>query len=431
MNKDLLLALLSMDSYNRGYSPGIKTFGPNNAGQAIGNAIIVDIPLPANSQPKGFYALAYDVSGAGVSGLSGTVISYRGTDFDLGDSAAEFFSSPFVADALSGWGVGVGLLGSQAGLAVQFYRSVIGAADPFAANVTLTGHSLGGGLAGFVGRLYSRDGVIYDNMTYELAVASAYTQATTGLTPDDVALRALIYGAGPTPLPGLIGPRALATTGEVLDTLVGRLSQIPAPINVDSNGGFRSPVTLHSMALLTNLIWARDNANANWVYAGKQLWDAYFSDDVAKGLAGIDAIAISAEKRTAALNSAIAYSALDAGERPFGDVAIRAMFNDAADFGTVLQNNFLPTWVSEGFKDSIGKVIVEFAGFLALSDAEDATTPGKLGGALSLNVPQGQSLPNALRISFEDSLWTVGVTVTVHITIKTAQSRPTKFLTLD
>jgi hypothetical protein len=48
--------------------------------------------LDANNQRQdiasGFYALAYDLSGAGIEGLSGTVISYRGTNFDYGDSIA-------------------------------------------------------------------------------------------------------------------------------------------------------------------------------------------------------------------------------------------------------------------------------------------------------------------------------------------------------
>lgn len=38
--------------------------------------------------PTGFYAAAYDVSTAGIEGLTGTVISYRGTNADTGATIA-------------------------------------------------------------------------------------------------------------------------------------------------------------------------------------------------------------------------------------------------------------------------------------------------------------------------------------------------------
>jgi hypothetical protein len=111
ISRDLFLAILSMDSYNRGYGVGL-TF--RNQSNQIGNATIGEDALTLLSQgtaeAAGFYALAYDVSNAGISGLTGTVVSYRGTNFDTGDTVAEFFASPLVQDALSGWTVGAGLL---------------------------------------------------------------------------------------------------------------------------------------------------------------------------------------------------------------------------------------------------------------------------------------------------------------------------------
>ena len=73
MNRDLFLAILAMDSYNRGYGQGIK--GLLETGQ-LGKATL----LAATSEQKngwetaGFYAIAYDVSQ--VAGLSGTVVKY-------------------------------------------------------------------------------------------------------------------------------------------------------------------------------------------------------------------------------------------------------------------------------------------------------------------------------------------------------------------
>ena len=169
MDRDLFLSILSMDSYNRGYGVGIKNL--DETGQ-LGRATL----LAATTQQKegwvnaGFYALAYDVTNAGIEGLTGTVISYRGTDVFGGLPWKEGF---WTGDVVNGWGLAIGDYTSpQVTLARQFYQSVAGTAggaDPFAANITTTGHSLGGGLAGFVARLYRNKGVLFDNMTFELA----------------------------------------------------------------------------------------------------------------------------------------------------------------------------------------------------------------------------------------------------------------------
>lgn len=80
MNTDLMLAILAMDSYNRGYGAGIKSIVG-----VIGNATVDrdSSVLLTNGQrldiPAGFYAVAYNYAG-------GKVISYRGTDMGYGDS---------------------------------------------------------------------------------------------------------------------------------------------------------------------------------------------------------------------------------------------------------------------------------------------------------------------------------------------------------
>ena len=72
-DKDLFLAILSMDSYHRGYDPGIRL-----EGNSIGSATLFQQSDVENESPEvaaGFYAAAYDTQW-------GTVISYRGTDFN-------------------------------------------------------------------------------------------------------------------------------------------------------------------------------------------------------------------------------------------------------------------------------------------------------------------------------------------------------------
>ena len=69
MNRDLFLAILSMDSYNRGYGKSVD-FGTNSdaVGTAIGNASIYDSDGGPDAVAADFYAIAYDVSG--VAGIA-------------------------------------------------------------------------------------------------------------------------------------------------------------------------------------------------------------------------------------------------------------------------------------------------------------------------------------------------------------------------
>ena len=93
ISKDLFLAILSMDAYNRGYGAGISNDGEDDfdglghlQGQQIGLARIgknaQDDLDEGAAQAAGFYALAYDITGNGYGDLAAgdTVISYRGTD---------------------------------------------------------------------------------------------------------------------------------------------------------------------------------------------------------------------------------------------------------------------------------------------------------------------------------------------------------------
>ena len=105
ISKDLLLAILSMDSYNRGYEAGItdgltgvgkdikevKDDDPDGLGDSsdgsihIGPATIKenldDAGIATQAQSAGFYAIAYKLDKA-VEDLPAhtTIISYRGTD---------------------------------------------------------------------------------------------------------------------------------------------------------------------------------------------------------------------------------------------------------------------------------------------------------------------------------------------------------------
>jgi len=90
---DLFLAILALDAYNRGYNPGmyIPTPDPNNPDCIqIGNATVVQQKA---DNSIGFYAVAYNWDGQ-------TVISYRGTTFEVGHNTLN--------DIIYGWSLSAG-----------------------------------------------------------------------------------------------------------------------------------------------------------------------------------------------------------------------------------------------------------------------------------------------------------------------------------
>ena len=147
ISKDLLLAILSMDSYNRGYGEGIA--GLEGLGAKVGTATISTDSETVTStkdeaQAAGFYAVAYDTE-------YGTVISYRGTD------NPSIFASDTAgaADITAGWVTGGGVwLTDQVRLSQEFVdQADTQDGDSRTGSAILTGHSLGGALAGFVGAM--------------------------------------------------------------------------------------------------------------------------------------------------------------------------------------------------------------------------------------------------------------------------------------
>jgi hypothetical protein len=170
------------------------------------------------SEGAGFGAMAY-------SNGQEIVIAYTGTN-DLWP------------DAPSGYGTGLGATTSpQAELAIAFYKAVK-EANP-GTPVVLTGHSLGGGLAGYVAGLFGETAVLFDNMDYDSAVQNAYNDVAMYNTwEEDVALngedspyytlymgetqyytelRDRLYGSGPAVQPNFSGISAYSIEGEFLE----------------------------------------------------------------------------------------------------------------------------------------------------------------------------------------------------------------------
>ena len=126
-----LLALLAMDSYNRGLAPAVI-----GVSDKIGAATFQYASPLSTKDPQfksGFSAAIYKLSDGT------TVISYRGAD-NAGLGAAFNGGS----DVINGWAAATGAITEQINFAYEFYKEVASTAG---GDIVLTGHSLGGGLA--------------------------------------------------------------------------------------------------------------------------------------------------------------------------------------------------------------------------------------------------------------------------------------------
>ncbi len=337
MNRDLFLAILSMDSYNRGYGRGIKfsandiASNKNEVGVKIGNAIVTQQDNSESAVAAGFYAIAYDMTGVAGFADGERVISYRGTD--------RLFNNPFGNGPGSdfwAYGIGVGQpfaltggLTDQARLTIEFFRAVAGdGADPFAANITTTGHSLGGGLAGYAAMLYGKQSTIFANMAFEDAAENTRRAASLGsmIGVDQT----LVYGSGPINATDRTGISGLAVVGEGLGyaPFFNRARQA-TEVTPPSSRGSRSAGDLHAMSLHVALLWDQIHGTQNWTPAGEQLWDAFFDSAVANAIAGIGDRTGKDKADVDTMGRMIAYSAIDEGERPFGDTGI-SNYGDSA-----------------------------------------------------------------------------------------------------
>jgi hypothetical protein len=156
--QDVLLALLAFDSYNRGANPQMTYAVGAELSTTIGTATLqLQSDRLAGATDAGFSASSYSLNGA-------KVISFRGTDFPTSFWDINQLIG-FATDVWNGWGTSFGAIGTggntQPAFAQKFYELVSenplfpAAGDPPGAvgNLILTGHSLGGSLAGFIGAI--------------------------------------------------------------------------------------------------------------------------------------------------------------------------------------------------------------------------------------------------------------------------------------
>jgi Ca2+-binding RTX toxin-like protein len=377
MNDDLFKAILSMDAYNRGYNARIN-FGtnlssdPDSSGSfSIGNATFLnDSGKLLGAKTAGFYAIAYNYKDE-------TIISFRGTDsaWDIKDwlgAVSEYFSI-------------------QSGLASLFYNSMT--SDPGSKNISLTGHSLGGGLAGMVGADNLKKAVLFDYMPFEPAIL-----ASSLINPIKSAI-SLLYSS--------YNIESYSLNGEALEyfRMLNLTQSKGYDLGADVNLGASQK---HSISLLAIRMFA-DSIGEDWKAAAKYFLPQLFNEEIATAVGVASLKGPGASCNSDVMRDMIAYSALEKGIDGkgliFGDTAIRAMYDDANEFGQVLaQAN-----VSEFFSlhgDEISEVFVQFASQLAMGKIVDTEHDAAKNGVISLN-------PDAtFTINFDDSLWSLGRTET-------------------
>lgn len=401
MNDALMKAILAMDSYNRGYGAAIAL--PDLQGTQIGSAVVLRNKGDTAAEAIGFYGIAYSYDGA-------TVISYRGTD-DF-DSLDDFFTSE---DAANGWLLGNGNYNAAQGtLAIEFYKDVTaqvgGPGDDLqTVDVSLTGHSLGGGLAGYVGALYGQDADIFDSMDYLSAATNAHFYAS--LSPSDpnyatlaAPLINLIYDGDPPWALDDNGVVASHIEGEALDS--NFIRQVPSQEysigdNVDLPG--IDAIGLHSMATMVMTLYADALADDDWKLASQYFWPVLYSDAFALSIgADVPGQLATDDKHADILRQVIAYSAIDEGTRVFGDTGIVALYDDANDLGKALGVAGVSDQLVDRATD-ISRVLVQFGGQLALNRVEGAHVPSPVeAGVLTYSdVANNRSLS----IGFADDLW--------------------------
>ena len=196
--------------------------------------------LPGNdwtmleSAPDNVLGLAYSVFRR--AGTGEVVIAYTGTNNSVGD---------FVTDGAAA----VGLPDWQIANAALVYQQV---KQKYGNNITLTGHSLGGGLASVMAVWFDRPAVVFDAAPFQLTAANPVMLAMT-----QAKLAALGYSdpAISSAISDFINRETRVAhrylQGEFLNDIRTDVNSIAGSDTfVAINGAFANGIQLHSMALL-------------------------------------------------------------------------------------------------------------------------------------------------------------------------------------
>ena len=326
-NTVLLDAILSMDVYNR--EKAVTSPEISNAlaatGDTLGSATIVDSKFDPNTA---FGAVTWEYN-------RNLIIAYRGT-----------VGSQFFTEAANGYGVGAGSpLGPQAAEALAYYQATEPNVDEYAnSGVIVTGHSLGGGLAGFVGAIYGLHGNLFNNMPFELAAQQAYSLSidateNPATEPDGINfqanwLLAEVYGEGVKPFQNNItGLTTYYVSGEVLQYLRSfqKTPQIPLLSDTQGTAGV-GPGDYHSAPLMVAALYAQDSGDNAWKSVSASFYQAVFGEEAGRVSQALG-LSQPQDLLTEIAYSAVATATSSQASLPFGSTKLASMFSDADNLG--------------------------------------------------------------------------------------------------
>lgn len=392
----LINAILAMDVYNRGVNPGlVVNFNTIGDYQVISGSI---------ESLGSFQAASYQLVGDPTT----RILAYRGTDQ--------------LADVL-GWLGGAGIVGWP----TQFPQAETYFAQwGTTAHVSLTGHSLGGGLAGYIAALHGDTGYAFDAMPFEFAAEGRYEQihgffgslfSDPASRYDDIHMVSTsgeVLSTIRAVAPPVEAAAAVAQFGPVVGALVtaeaaiGIAAEQKAVLDAGVNLGL-DPVSLHSASLVVLLQYASDNAHTQWTAAAAPLMTALFDDNIASavGIAGASSDGTvgsghwSASEKMMAM---IGYSAVT-GATGYGNTAIQALFHGGDALGAV------EAWgTTAGYlkalpvETALADIVVEYSALLAENqDYVIGATAGLTGhehGAMFYDAST-----NLLEADFSPALW--------------------------
>jgi len=347
MEQNVFLALLAMDAYNRGPAGSRSRIDglSSTLGTSIGQATLRYVSLGSDYSNSGYTALGYEWNGK-------IVISYRGTD------NISFLPT---SDVQGGWLTGAGYGSAQATAALDTYDTVVSnLLSPQVTDIILTGQSLGGGLAGYVSALTGADAVLFEHMPYMNAA-----EADSSITFTN---QIAFHVEGEV----LQGLRSLGSDSDEAVSTELSIYGAEIPSHQEYYFTFPSLFYLHQPEMNVIMMFGNQSSiGTDWHDSAKYWIPALFDWST------IDAINVNpieeAPYHNLKMLGAIAYSSLDTqedGNTIFGNTGIRSLFNDANDLGEAISTTYSSTF-SEINKYSIGKMIAQFSGTMALNKVEN------------------------------------------------------------
>jgi hypothetical protein len=365
----LINAVLAMDVYNRGVNPAlVVSFSQIGDYEVIAGSIA--------STADSFQAATYQLVGDPAT----RILAFRGTD-DLAD--------------VPSWLGGAGLTGwpTQFPDAEAYY-----ATWATTAHVSLTGHSLGGGLAGYIAALNDKPAYTFDAMPFEFAAEVRYDQLHgfwAALASDPQARYSDIHMVSVSgeilqyvrdAAPVVEAPLALLQLGPIdgavaiAHAATGIASEQDSVLDSGTDLGL-SATSLHSISLLVMMQWADDNGYQDWKGAAAALMAPLENDAIASAV-GIPGASASAGEASASakMMDMIAYSSVTDASG-YGNTAIPALFNAGNVLGEAVGAATAAGYLKiAAVQTAVADIAVEYAALLAQNHDEVTTaTSGVIG----------------------------------------------------